>query len=322
MKKEAFTHTKMGRLMRRLQLPRYAAAGLLEGVWLVTAAEATNGAIGKLTNEDIAIAIDWPHDPDLLIDALVASGWIDQHGDHRLVIHDWSDHAPDHVHTRLARSLSYFVDGTKPKFRGLNKDEMSKARRYYGDDGPGEGIDEPEKLVADRLETSQKLVGNRLATGQKLVADRSTKPNQTKPNQTKRTDGAPELFGNELTTADPPFVRSSPAGNLIQLPDKSMERRPPKAASVDFGMARVVEMRGVLHGYMSQGGKSRASPPDDGIVLRCLDAIGGATVGEAYEVLRRCYQAEQSPAHAAGPKKYAWFEAVLRSNFQQCAGAG
>src|SRR5690348_9760858 len=104
MKREAITHTKMKRLCRRLDLPLWQAVGLLESIWHLTAREAPRGDIGKLSDEDITLGIDYRGDESKLIDALIGSGWLDRDPVGRLAVHDWADHADDAVHMRLARA--------------------------------------------------------------------------------------------------------------------------------------------------------------------------------------------------------------------------
>jgi hypothetical protein len=90
-------------LMRVLQVPQYAAVGILESVWHLTAREATQGNIGRLSDEDIAAWLDWQREPAELIDALVTAGWLDRCPEHRLVVHDWAEHADDATKKAMAR---------------------------------------------------------------------------------------------------------------------------------------------------------------------------------------------------------------------------
>lgn len=96
-------HTKLKRLVRALKVPQYAAVGILESLWHLTAREAPEGNIGKLSNEDIAAWIDWQGDADGLIAALVTAGWLDEIQVDRLVVHDWHEHADDATKKAIAR---------------------------------------------------------------------------------------------------------------------------------------------------------------------------------------------------------------------------
>ena len=112
MKRQALDHTKMDLLMRRLNLPRYAAVGIMESLWHLTAKEAPRGDIGKLSNERIAIGIGWrgaanrgaSQEADKLVCALVEARWIDVDDQWRLVIHDWPEHADDSVKKYIKRN--------------------------------------------------------------------------------------------------------------------------------------------------------------------------------------------------------------------------
>ena len=105
MKREARNHSKMRRLCRKLDVPLYQAMGILECLWHLTAVEAWRGDIGKLSNEDIALALDYRGDEDQLIEALIASGWIDKDETYRLLVHDWAEHADNTVQKRAKRSI-------------------------------------------------------------------------------------------------------------------------------------------------------------------------------------------------------------------------
>jgi len=121
----------MKRLCRRLDIPQWQGVGLLESIWHLTAREAPAGDIGKLSDEDIALAIDYRGDEAKLIDALVASGWLDRGPVERLAVHDWADHADDAVNMRLARGRQYFVGGQAPKLARLPSKERDAAHEYY-----------------------------------------------------------------------------------------------------------------------------------------------------------------------------------------------
>jgi hypothetical protein len=121
MKRTAMQHTKLKRLMRALNCPQYVAVGILESLWHLTARETPIGNIGKLSNEDISLQIDWREDPDALVQGLLASGWLDIDEEHRLLVHDWMEHCDDATKKQLERSgfvggksgpWIYFIRGT------------------------------------------------------------------------------------------------------------------------------------------------------------------------------------------------------------------
>jgi hypothetical protein len=117
MKRHALNHTKMDLLMRYLDVPRYVAVGILESLWHLTSKEAPCGDIGKLSNERIAIGIEWrgaknrdaKSEADRLVRALVDAGWIEVSSKWRLVIHDWQEHADDSVKKYVKRNGLQFA---------------------------------------------------------------------------------------------------------------------------------------------------------------------------------------------------------------------
>lgn len=130
MKREAASHTKLKRLCRKLDLQTWQAAGLLEMIWILTARETPRGNIGRLSDEDIAVAIDYRGDEHAMIEALVESGWLDRSQEHRLIIHDWSEHCDDTVHAKLARARQSFADGSLPKARRLTQNERDEFQQW------------------------------------------------------------------------------------------------------------------------------------------------------------------------------------------------
>jgi len=123
------THPKVRALMRALGLPRYSVVGLLELLWHFTAQYTPRGNIGRYSDVDIAEALGWAteekdaekkKDAEKLISALVETSWLERNSKHRLVIHDWPDHADQAVKKKLSRygldfiNISPDMDGQSP----------------------------------------------------------------------------------------------------------------------------------------------------------------------------------------------------------------
>jgi len=109
---------KFKRFKRRLKLPHWQAVGILEAIWQLTAHSAPEGDIGRHSNEDIAASIEYDGDEDELVSALIDSGWLDACEVHRLVVHDWSEHAPNYVKGNIQRHGKQFIKaspGEPPK---------------------------------------------------------------------------------------------------------------------------------------------------------------------------------------------------------------
>jgi hypothetical protein len=117
--------------MRTLEIPSYAAIGILESLWNLCAREAPQGNIGKLSDADIADQIGWDLDPAPLIEGLVQSGWLDRHSEHRVIVHDWRDHADDAVDNALTRAHLRYADGSIPRMNRLSKNERESAIAFY-----------------------------------------------------------------------------------------------------------------------------------------------------------------------------------------------
>ncbi len=131
MKRGTPRHLKTSRLARRLGVPKHSAVGILECLWHLTAENTPRGNIGRYSNEEITIELDWQSDPDELIRTLIECSWIDEHPEHRLVVHDWPDHCEDSVHVKLARAHEYFADGTEPKLTRLSAKERENIEPFY-----------------------------------------------------------------------------------------------------------------------------------------------------------------------------------------------
>jgi hypothetical protein len=94
---------KFIQFMDVLNVSRPMAVGLLELLWHSTAEFAPQGDIGRFDNKGIAKLVGWRGSPDVLVDALVLTRWLDPCREHRLLVHDWRDHAPDFLKKRLER---------------------------------------------------------------------------------------------------------------------------------------------------------------------------------------------------------------------------
>jgi hypothetical protein len=133
MKQGTPNHPKMKALARALKVPVPMAVGIMELLWHFTRDYAEAGDIGRHTDAAIAEAAGWPSDRESreLIDALVQERWIDCHERHRLVVHDWPEHADDYAHRKLALAGRYFYDGSKPHINKLTKEQRETAARRY-----------------------------------------------------------------------------------------------------------------------------------------------------------------------------------------------
>jgi len=90
-------HPKIFNLAEALNLPRKIssnaqATGMIISLWLWAAINAPDGNLTGCSVRAIAYASCWPGKPEVLFDALVSCGWIDEEdGEYRL--HDWEEYA-------------------------------------------------------------------------------------------------------------------------------------------------------------------------------------------------------------------------------------
>lgn len=127
MKRGATDHPKMLALAQALSGPVYVAVGVVECLIHWTAKYAPRGNVGKWNDDVIARGIGWQGEATVFVDALVFSGWLDADPEHRLIVHDWSEHADDAVQRHLARAGELFADGTPPSTARLDGREKAEA---------------------------------------------------------------------------------------------------------------------------------------------------------------------------------------------------
>jgi hypothetical protein len=108
MKRGTIESPKVAELMMLLGITRSYAVGVLESLWHFTQRHAPRGDVGKWSNEAIAKAIDYP-DAEKLISSLVGARWLDNSKEHRLLVHDWQEHADQTTRRFLASHLLAFA---------------------------------------------------------------------------------------------------------------------------------------------------------------------------------------------------------------------
>lgn len=148
------THAKTITLCDLLDMPEYAAVGLLSCLWLWAVDNAPEGVLPDVPRR-IARAIRWDKQPDDLIDALITAGFLDR-TDEGLIIHDWHDYAGKLIDQRQANA------------------ERQKNWRDRRKSGGG-------NLPLDQSPLSQR---NAHVTVTSPSRNAATRPDQTVPNQT------------------------------------------------------------------------------------------------------------------------------------------
>ena len=127
----ALTHRKTRRLAQLLNTDPCYALGIVESLWHVTGEQAHNGAIGRMSNADIAMEMFYSGDADRLIEALLTAVFLEAHPEHRLIVHDWHIHSDDATDNKLSRSGLLYANGAKPRMRRLSKTERAHAEAHY-----------------------------------------------------------------------------------------------------------------------------------------------------------------------------------------------
>jgi hypothetical protein len=152
-------HPKTGGLAAALGIRKYAAVGLLEMLWHWTSRYAPQGDIGRHSDGVISHALHWDGDPSALIAALTDNGWLDRHDRHRLLVHDWHDHAEDSVKKHLARSGKPFLTkshaGTLPRRPSVYflQAERTRAIKIGFTEGPV-----PTRIAALQTGSAERLI--------------------------------------------------------------------------------------------------------------------------------------------------------------------
>jgi len=117
MKRGTPDHPKTKLLAQLLNIDIWGAVGLLELLWHFTAKYAPQGDIGRYSDREIAAALHWQRPtgkkgvtPECRLSAaLVDAKWVDRCPQHRLIVHDWKDHADQAVRKVLSRHRLSFV---------------------------------------------------------------------------------------------------------------------------------------------------------------------------------------------------------------------
>ena len=103
MKLGTIEHPKTAALAKELDCHLLTAVGLLEALWHFTSRYARDGDVGRFSDEQIAAGVQWQGHHLRLIESLIRTRWLDVDPVHRLVVHDWEDHANNWVQALHSR---------------------------------------------------------------------------------------------------------------------------------------------------------------------------------------------------------------------------
>ena len=110
MKLDGLDHPKTLDLCARLDKDLPSVIGHLELLWAFTAQKAHRGDIGKWPDGAIARSAHWNGNATEFVKALTDAGFLDHSDQHRLLVHDWPDHCPRWVTSKLTRSGDDFAE--------------------------------------------------------------------------------------------------------------------------------------------------------------------------------------------------------------------
>jgi hypothetical protein len=125
-------HPKFAELKALLNQPKGPTAGWLEMMWHFAGRFTPQGNIGKYSDLAIESWVEWDGTPGALIAALIQAGWIDRDSTHRLLVHDWKDHADKATKNSLMRAkLPFCTPGVRTEIHDVRTawQESSTASR-------------------------------------------------------------------------------------------------------------------------------------------------------------------------------------------------
>jgi len=121
---------------------RPLAVGIVESVIAMTLHLCQRGDVGKFSDAEIEAWVGWTGEPGEMIRALVECRWLDEDKDHRLVIHDWKDHAPGFIHANADKAARkrvpepYFINPIPPLTSKYKKPVSSELTRLQPSSSP------------------------------------------------------------------------------------------------------------------------------------------------------------------------------------------
>lgn len=179
---ELADHPKIRKLSRLLRIDdENAPIGILLRLWWWAMDYAPDGLLDKYDAEELAWAVRWKGDPDLLLEALIGAGWIDNSPE-GLQIHDWYQYAGRLMDQREAKR-----EKDRIRQQRLRDRKKEKSETCHTD------------VTRDVTQPSRTY---------------STQPNPTEQNSTKQTEERPAAADPDRS-APCPFEEIVKAFNAI-----------------------------------------------------------------------------------------------------------
>jgi len=176
MKMATIESVKFKKLKRTLKLKDWQVVGVLESLSMFACRNAPEGDVGRWSNDDIAAAIEWDGDANELIDALVQERWLDECDQHRLLIHDWSDHAPTWLKNNLK---SHGKEVAKQTAKQVAKQPAKQTAEH-----------DAKQAASSLLLSSYSLTTHNISSEIHIRADNGTACEADKPDGTESDDKA------------------------------------------------------------------------------------------------------------------------------------
>jgi hypothetical protein len=123
-KRDFFYHFKTRKLIKRLGL---SGAVSLVKLWTYAMEFKPDGVLSGMSDEAIAIAVDWEGDPSLFVSTLLKLRFLDDNNG-TLSIHDWLEHQPHALRARAERP--YPRDWNQRRYTVFLRDDFTC--RYCG----------------------------------------------------------------------------------------------------------------------------------------------------------------------------------------------
>ncbi|WP_421722400.1 hypothetical protein [Alloalcanivorax xenomutans] len=220
MKLDGLDHPKTLDFAARLDVCLPQAIGHLELLWAFVAQKTPHGNVGKWPDGAIARASHWSGDPTVFVTALCEAGFIEAHPDHRFIVHDWHEHAPRWVASKLSRAKESFCTTYVPEA----EEPLDE----------GASVDEDDSTADDSGEST----GDYSADYSSDSKPSLVKPSQAKPSEEKKSTGS----GEPDTDDPPPPVKKSNYPDEFEQAWKAYPKRNgdnPKRSAYNAWSARV-----------------------------------------------------------------------------------
>lgn len=159
-------HPKRKRLSRALGLDMYGTVGLLNCLWWWAMDYAPDGDLARYQPADIADGIDYPGDPNQLVEALRDAGFLDD-----MQIHDWGEYGEKLYRRRQANAER--MRQTRAQKTPAVSEETTRAKQvqrtcsaraaHVQSERTGQDRQKPSRACA-REEAVENSVGKELAT--------------------------------------------------------------------------------------------------------------------------------------------------------------